>query len=253
MRRFRNAVLGGTFDHLHVGHQALLATAFELGDNVAIGLTSDQFLADHPKPEAGSIQPFAVRHRALVRWVTVHYPRRKWRVSPLENPFGGSLDPGVGVLVVSAETERGGRAVNHERRRLGRTPVPIVSVPLVLADDLEPVSSRRIRSKIIGPDGRRLAPIRIALSTRDPSDRAAAARAIRTVFPRARIVTRPPPTSRSRRRPGFDLAVEISRRAAVGWSASERSPKLRLRPRTISGSGPTDLEEGLVALLRPKQ
>jgi len=199
------------------------------------------------------MQSFAVRHRALVRWVTAHFPRRKWSISPLENPFGGSLEPGVGVLVVSAETERGGRAVNRERRRLGRAPVPVVRVPLVLADDLEPVSSRRIRSQTIGPDGCRLAPIRIALSTRDPSDRGAALRAIRTVFPQPRIVTSSPPASRPRRRPNIDLAIEVSRRTALGWSASERSPKVRLRPQAISGSRPTDLERGLVALLRPQQ
>ena len=254
MRRFRLAVLGGTFDHLHVGHRALLSTAFRAGNEVAIGLTTDRFLALHPKPSAPSIQPYAVRRRALARCLRRQYPHRRWRIVPLENPFGGSLETDVGVLVVSAETREGGRAVNRERRRLGRAPVPIVVVPLVLADDLEPVSSRRIRSKEIDPDGRRRAPIRVALTAPDAGDRTAAARAIARVFPRARIV-RPTPTGRGgartrARRP--DLSLRVDRLPSGGWVAEERTATVRLVPRAVPGSRPTDLERGLVALLRPR-
>jgi|SRR5208282_3523290 len=263
VRRFRLAVLGGTFDHLHIGHHALLATAFGVGDEVAIGVTTDRFVAQHPKPVAGRMQPYAARRSTLVRWLRANYPSRKWRVVPLENPFGGSLEPGVEVLVVSRDTDRGGRAVNRERRRLGRPTVPIVNVPLVLADDLEPVSSRRVRAGAIGTDGRRLAPIRVALSTADPRDRDPGKRAIATVFPRARfvnpvpkrratLVSRGRPDKLSRKASGFDLAIEVSRRDARGWSAVERTPRVRLRPRTIRGARPEELERGLVALLRPR-
>ena len=263
MGRFRLAVLGGTFDHLHVGHHALLASAFEVGDEVAIGLTTDGFVARYPKPAGTRMQRYSVRRASLVRWLRANYASRKWRVVPLDNPFGGSLEPQVGVLVVSRDTERGGRAVNRERRRLGRPAVPVVSVPLVLADDLEPVSSRRVRAGAIGTDGRRLAPIRVALSTSDPRDRDAGKRAVTTVFPRARFVrlvsghrnasaSRAPRRSPSRKAPVYDLAIRVSRRGAVGWSAVERTPRVRLGPRTIRGSRPEDLERGLVALLRPR-
>ena len=263
MGRFHLAVLGGTFDHLHVGHQALLASAFSVGDEVAIGLTTDGFVARHPKPAGTRTQRYAARRASLVRWLRANYPSRKWRVVPLDNPFGGSLEPGVGVLVVSRDTERGGRAVNRERRRLGRPAVPVVRVPLVLADDLEPVSSRRVRAGAIGPDGRRLLPIRIALSTSDPRDRDAGKRAVTTVFPRARFVGLVPRRGgvsaprASRPRPSgkgstYDLAIRVSRRVGVGWSAVERTPRVRLRPRTIRGSRPEELERGLVALLRPR-
>jgi cytidyltransferase-like protein len=266
LRRFRLAVLGGTFDHLHVGHQALLAAAFRAGDRVAIGITSDRFLARHPKPIAGRIQPYTVRRRALVRWLRAQYPQRRWRVVPLENPFGGSVEPEVGVLVASAETEQGGRAVNRERRRLGRASVPIVTVPLVLADDLEPVSSRRVRSNEIWPDGRRRAPIWVALSTTDPGDREVAMRAVSRVFPRARIVDRPRSASRPRSPTGAavagaptladrvaDLAIVVARRRRGGWIATERSRQFRLRPREIPGSRAADLERGLITLLRPRK
>ncbi|MGA8604040.1 MAG: pantetheine-phosphate adenylyltransferase [Thermoplasmata archaeon] len=263
MRRSRLAVLGGTFDHLHIGHHALLASAFAVGDEVAIGLTTDRFVAQHPKPGAGRMQGYRTRRSTLVRWLRHHYPSRKWRVVPLENPFGGSVAPEVGVLVVSRDTERGGRAVNRERRRLGRPSVPIVSVPLVLADDLEAVSSRRVRAGTIGADGRRLGPIRVALSTTDPRDRDVGKRAVAAVFPRARFVnlvadlhglsaSRTVRAHPARRASKYDLAIRVSRRRDGGWSAVERTPRVRLRSRPIRGSRPEELERGLISLLRPR-
>ena len=249
MRRFRFAVLGGTFDHLHVGHEALLSMAFQVGDEVAVGLTTDRFVSDHPKPFPRRIQPFAARRAALARWVRRNFPRRTWKVVPLESPFGRSVDLGVDALVVSRDTLAGGRAVNRERRRLGRPSIPLVVVPLALADDLEPVSSRRVRAGLIGADGRRLAPIRVAVSADDPGGRVAAVHAVRRVFPRARIVR----DTASRAAGRADLTVRVVRRHPSGWTAIERSPRVRLRPRVIPGSRPVELERGLVTLLRPRQ
>lgn len=251
MRRFRLAVLGGTFDHLHVGHHALLASAFRVGDTVAIGLTTDRFVADRAKPDSQRIQPFALRRAALTRWIRRNFRGRRWRVVPLDNPFGRSVDPEVDALVVSRDTVAGGRAVNRERRRLGHRPIPLIVVPLALADDLEPVSSRRVRSGSIGTDGRRFAPIEVGIAVTDPRDLPAAARAVRRVFPQARVVETPPVRTGSSST--ADLSVRVVRRRPSGWRATERSSRVRIGPRGISGSGPTDLERGLVALLRPRQ
>ena len=74
MPRFRHAVLGGTFDRFHAGHEALLATAFRVGERVSVGITSDRFLADHPKPWAAGIQAYTTRERAVRRWATRRLP-----------------------------------------------------------------------------------------------------------------------------------------------------------------------------------
>ena len=251
MRRYRFAVLGGTFDHLHIGHHALLGMAFQVGDSVAIGLTTDRFVAEHPKPDSARVQPFLVRRAALTRWLRRHFRGRHWRVLPLENAFGRSVEPEVDALVVSRDTVVGGRAVNRERRRLGRPAIPLVVVPLALADDLEPVSSRRIRAGSIGTDGRRFTAIDVAVFASDPRDLGPAARAVRRVFPQARVYATPrpkPPNPTS-----ADLSVQVTRKRPTGWSASERSTRVRIGPRVIPGSRPQDLEIGLVALLRPRQ
>lgn len=253
MPRYARAVLGGTFDRLHVGHEALLSTAFHLGRSVAVGLTTERYLATHPKPEGDGIAPFSVRRRALTRWVRRHFPGRSFAILPLEDRFGGSVGPHVSVLVVSADTTQGGAAVNAERQRLGRRRVPIAVVPLVLAEDLRPVSSRRIRSGEIDRNGRRRAPLPVELRADDPSALPWAGRAVRSVFPRARLSRRVVRSSRgtARRRPLDGLCVELHRRPGGRWTVVESTPAVTLGPRTLTGRRPRELERGLRHLLRP--
>jgi len=251
VRRYRLAVLGGTFDHLHIGHHALLASAFRVGVTVAIGLTTDRFIAGHPKPDGARIQPFVVRRAALSRWIRRNFPGRRYRVVPLEDRFGRSIEPDVGVLVVSHETLAGGRAVNRERRRLGRRPIPLVVVPLALADDLEPVSSRRVRAGSIGTSGQRFAPIEVNLAVGDPRDLGPSSRAVRRVFPQARIVETPGPT-RGPVAPAT-LTLRVDRTGRTGWAATERASGVRITARRIRGHRPVELERGLLNVLRPRE
>jgi phosphopantetheine adenylyltransferase len=234
-------VLGGTFDRLHVGHEALLTTAFRAGRRVAIGLTTGRYLAAHPKPGAGRIQPFSVRRRRLVAWLRSRYPRARWTVTPISDAFGGSTGPDVAGLVVSADTIAGGRAVNAERVRRGRRPVPVLVVPLVLADDLQPVSSRRIRAGEIDRNGRRISPIRLRVVVQRPTDRLAVLRAVRSAFPRARVVGGRSATP-----------LEIAVRAA---GRNRRTVRLRfggiaLAPARVRASTPGELARDLDRVLR---
>ena len=41
MKKYTKVCLGGTFDRIHIGHERLLKIAFEVGEEVIIGLTSD--------------------------------------------------------------------------------------------------------------------------------------------------------------------------------------------------------------------
>jgi pantetheine-phosphate adenylyltransferase len=49
-KRFKVVAVGGTFDELHKGHKALLLKAFEVGEQVLIGLCTDEFVAKMKKP-----------------------------------------------------------------------------------------------------------------------------------------------------------------------------------------------------------
>ncbi|MCI4329872.1 MAG: pantetheine-phosphate adenylyltransferase, partial [Thermoplasmata archaeon] len=154
-RPLTTAVLGGTFDRLHAGHRALLAAAFSNASSVRIGLTTSEYLSAHPKPLGDRIRSYADRRRALAAYLRRRFPRRTFEIVSLDDRFGRSVDPGIDVLVVSEETLDGARAVNRERRRRHLPPIRLVVVPVVRADDLRPISSRRIRSGELRPTGRR--------------------------------------------------------------------------------------------------
>ncbi len=263
MQKKRHAVLGGTFDHLHAGHHALLASAFRVGRLVSIGVTTDRFLAEHRKPGHSRLQSYETRQRRLRSWLARHYPKRRWATVPLSNRFGRSVEPGVDVLVVSAETVKGGRAVNRERRRLGRRPVPLVVVPVVLADDLGPVSSRRIRSGEIDPFGRRRSPIRVGVAV-SAEDRRPVARAVRRVFPSARLTVLPPGRSAKGTRgstgarseakravSGRDLGLAALQAGTRGWWLAERSPATEIVPQKVPPGGSGSLYRATLRLLRP--
>lgn len=263
MRRYGRVVLGGTFDHFHAGHEAILHTAFQVGRRVAIGLTTRRFLSGHPKPLGRAIASEARRRRTLAAWLRRRYPSDRWTIVPIDDRFGRSVEKGVGALVVSADTLAGGKAVNRERVRRGLRPVPLIVVPLVLANDLEPLSSRRIRAGEVNRDGRVRRRVRVGLTVCDPADRPAAARALRRAFPRVAVVTVRPrgaaPNSSgglrrlaARARGSRPLGVAVGARRGRGWVVAVEGTDRGLGARQVEGTVAPDLERGLARLLDPR-
>lgn len=260
----RAVALGGTFDRLHAGHMALLSAAFRAPGLVAIGLTTDAYLGKHPKTRGPAIERYRVRRRRLAAWLTKTFPHRPWIIRPLDDRFGGSVEAGVRTLIASVETREGARAVNRERRRRGLPPLRVVLIPLVLADDLAPLTSTRIRQRLIDRMGHRTSPIRVGIVSTDLAVLADASRGVRGAFPRARVAVK-----RGRPRPGAtarEVAQEFSRRALRGnelgiglaydgkggrrWVMSERSASTALFPRPLPRGAP-GIRYGLERLLRP--
>ncbi|MGA7861203.1 MAG: pantetheine-phosphate adenylyltransferase, partial [Thermoplasmata archaeon] len=159
-RRARVAVLGGTFDHLHAGHRALLSGAFQRADEVKIGLTTDRFARAERKPLARRVQSYATRRRHLRAFLRERFGDRAWTVVPLNDRWGGSVGPGMDLLVLSEETRTAARPINAERRHHGLPPLRVYVVPQVRAEDGRPIASRRIRAGEIDGQGRLRPPSR---------------------------------------------------------------------------------------------
>jgi len=148
-----NVALGGTFDPIHDGHRALFERAFDLGD-VTVGLTSDD-LAVQTRGEDRPVRPYAARRADLVAELDGYTgPRPGFTVRKLESPTGIATEPGFDALVVSPETETGGRRVNELRRERGYEPLRLVVVDPVYAADGELLSSTRIVRGEVDEHGR---------------------------------------------------------------------------------------------------
>ena len=151
--RYRAVAVGGTFDILHIGHEKLLAKAFELGELVFVGVTGDRLVSklskDHP------VRTFAVRRRNLRQLLKAYGWLERARISELKDSFGPAIRRRrLEAVVVSEETRENGLRLNQLRRNRGLKPLRLCVVRMVRADDGEVVSDSRIRSGEVDPRGR---------------------------------------------------------------------------------------------------
>ncbi|HEU16065.1 MAG TPA: phosphopantetheine adenylyltransferase [Nitrososphaeria archaeon] len=152
--KYRKVAIGGTFDPFHRGHRALIDAAFSIGDEVIIGLSSDELAQRMGKSPDRS---FEERACDLLEYLESKYRDRIYAIYKLEDPFGPlAQDPSIEALVVSPETEERGSAANAARKSRGLGEVDVVRIDFVLAEDGEPISSRRIRKGEIDKEGRML-------------------------------------------------------------------------------------------------
>lgn len=124
----------------------MLSTAFEIGDEIEIGVTSDAFGGlkgdiDSCKERMSNLKSFFAE-------------RSNFIVIPLEDPYGTTIyDADFDAIVVSEETEPTAVEINKIRISKGMKPLDIVVVSFVLAYDGNPISSTRIRSGEINQKG----------------------------------------------------------------------------------------------------
>ena len=152
MAKFRKVAVGGTFDELHRGHKALLEEAFEIGDKVVIGLSSDEFVSKMGKPHKTA--SYAERLKELQAFIAEKGLTQKVEVVPLSDPYGLTISgKGLEALVVSKETEKTANKINEVRQKAGLSPLKIVAVDMVDAENYAPISTTRIRRGEIDRNG----------------------------------------------------------------------------------------------------
>ncbi|MFQ5815275.1 MAG: phosphopantetheine adenylyltransferase [Candidatus Hydrothermarchaeaceae archaeon] len=140
---FKKVAVGGTFDRLHKGHKALLRRAFELGEKVVVGITSDEML----QKEA---DPLPVRMEELGDFLS----GLDYDLVVLEDPHGPSItDPEIDAIVVTEDTEPRAMEINSIRSKRNMMLLKIIVIKKVLAQDGKPISSTRVRRGEIDGDG----------------------------------------------------------------------------------------------------
>lgn len=151
MPKHRIVAVGGTFDHFHIGHERLISYAFEVGEFVIIGITTDEFLRRMCKPHD---QDFRARLSGLVEFLKSRGLVERARIVRLEDPFGPIIsDPSIEGIVVTKETAPRAEEANKIREVRGMNRMKLYVVDYVMASDGLPVSSTRIRNREIDEKG----------------------------------------------------------------------------------------------------
>ena len=153
MGKYNKVALGGTFDRLHKGHEALLNKAFLLADKVVIGITVQDF--PHRKELTETILTYEVRRSEVAEFVTgAGYGGREELVE-LRDVFGPTLDDeSIDSIVATEQTLSGAKYINNKRVELGKSDLPIEVAELVVDETGEYISSTRIRQGQIDRQGR---------------------------------------------------------------------------------------------------
>jgi pantetheine-phosphate adenylyltransferase len=152
MKKLNKVAVGGTFDELHRGHKTLLGRAFEVGDKVVIGLSSDEFVSKMGKPHETA--SYNERRRELEAFLEQAGLATRAEVVPLNDPCGLTISgDGLEALVVSKETQKTAEKINEKRQKAGLAPLKIVAVKMVPAENNTPISTTRIRSGEIDRNG----------------------------------------------------------------------------------------------------
>ena len=144
--------MGGTFDILHIGHEALLIQASSIGDKILIGLTTNE--RAKKGRNADLLNPYEIRKRNLESLLESLGFLEKFEIVPLNDDWGPSVvDEDFEAIVVSEETKSTADMINKVRSKEGKNELKIVIVPMIKAFDGKYISSSRIRKKEIDSKG----------------------------------------------------------------------------------------------------
>ncbi len=155
MERYKKVAVGGTFDELHRGHKTLLTKAFEIGEKVLIGLSSDELVAKLTKPHVTA--SYTERLQGLKAWLTNMGWAGRSEVVPLFDAYGSTIkDAAIQALVVSEETRPTAEKINERRIHAGLPTLAIFSIGMVPSQNCSPISTTRIRRGEMDREGRLL-------------------------------------------------------------------------------------------------
>ncbi len=155
MKKFKKVAVGGTFDELHRGHKTLLRQAFEIGDRVVIGLSSDELASKLAKPHVTA--SYADRQQGLKAWLADLGLADRAEIIPLFDAVGSTIkDPDIQALIVSEETKPTAEKINLRRENAGMFPLEIVTITMVPSQNCGPISTTRIRRGEMDREGRLL-------------------------------------------------------------------------------------------------
>jgi phosphopantetheine adenylyltransferase/uncharacterized protein (UPF0218 family) len=150
--KYKHGVLGGTFDHLHLGHKRLLDIAFTLSKKVTIGLATEDLYKQ--KFLANLIEDYNTRENQLKKYLKEKNYISRADVNPLKDIFGPTLEKNdINAIFVTQTTFPNASIINEERNKKGLPALEIITVPFVKDETGEVITSEKIRLGEIDREG----------------------------------------------------------------------------------------------------
>lgn len=149
---YKKAILGGTFDHFHSGHEALLTAAFTTSEHVTIGLTQHNMYQQ--KFLASTIESYESRKTKLQEYLQEKEYSNRCLLIPISDIYGTTLeDATIEAIFVTEENLSNTNRINHMRAEKGFQSLQVVLVPYVKDNEGKIITSERIRKGEIDRNG----------------------------------------------------------------------------------------------------
>lgn len=142
--KYKHAVLGGTFDRFHPGHQELIDAAFINSEKVTIGIATKDLYKN--KYLANLIESHNTRLMSVKSYIEAKYDPNRAKFIEISDIYGNTMDKNSAeAIFVTEDTYANAELINSKRLELGLDSLKIVKVDFALSDDQVPITSERIR------------------------------------------------------------------------------------------------------------
>jgi inosine/xanthosine triphosphatase len=174
------SAVAGTFNILHEGHKAMLDRAFQLGDEVYIGITSDRMASS----SRDRLNTYYIREKAVKEYAASK--KKPFSVFTIDDIYGpDEMMDHVDVLVVSEETLANGKKVVRKASEKGKK-MELSVVSIVQKSDGGKLSSTDIMNGSCSRNGDAEA-IDIAVGSTNPVKVEAVRNVMERIFGQVRI------------------------------------------------------------------
>lgn len=149
---YKHSIIGGTFDHFHIGHQKLIDTAFEQSEHIAIGLTKPAIYQN--KFLSQVIESYSIREKTLKKYLKERNFLDQASIIPISDIYGTTLlNKNIEAIFATEENLPNIKLINSKRKKIGFRELKVITVPYVNDNSGQKITSQRIRKGEIDREG----------------------------------------------------------------------------------------------------
>jgi len=142
--KYMHAIIGGTFDHFHIGHEKFIEAAIKRSSRITIGLTTENFFQN--KLLFKFIEDYKTREKNLTSFLKRKNFFDRATIISLYDIYGsGNKEEKIDAIFVTKETYPGAVKINQTRKDRGWPLLKVITVPFVKDENNKKISSERIR------------------------------------------------------------------------------------------------------------